>query len=94
MKPRLKRHLSLHGWRSFPRRFLRPKGKLKQFNGEDPYKHMNVQPTQFNSIGRREPMEFKPRGKSGLEIRDLFPLHESPMPLRHEIRDFGIFRAY
>ena len=52
-----------------------PKAKLKQFNGEDPYKHMNVQPTQFNSIGKvlASPWEFKPRGKSGLEISDLFP---------------------
>ena len=52
-----------------------PKPMLTKHNGEDPYKYMNVQPTQFNSIGKilASPWEFKNYGKSGLEISDLFP---------------------
>ncbi len=52
-----------------------PKPMLNKHNGQDPYKHMNVQPTQFNNIGKvlASPWEFKNRGKSGIEISDLFP---------------------
>ena len=52
-----------------------PKEMLKKHNGEDPYKYMKVQPTQFNSIGKilASPWEFKNYGKSGLPISDLFP---------------------
>lgn len=52
-----------------------PKPMLNKHNGEDPYKHMNVQPTQFNNIGKvlASPWKFNNHGKSGLEISDLFP---------------------
>ena len=52
-----------------------PKPMLKKCNGQDPRKLMDVQPTQFNSIGKvlASPWEFKNYGKSGLPVSDLFP---------------------
>jgi hypothetical protein len=52
-----------------------PKPMLDKHNGEDPYKYMRVQPTQFNNIGSilASPWKFKPGGKSGLPVSDLFP---------------------
>ena len=52
-----------------------PKPMLTKHNGQDPRKLMDVQPTQFNSIGKvlASPWEFKNYGKSGLPVSDLFP---------------------
>ena len=52
-----------------------PKPMLKKRNGQDPRKLMDVQPTQFNNIGRvlASPWEFNNYGKSGLPVSDLFP---------------------
>ena len=52
-----------------------PKPMLNKHNGQDPRKLMDVQPTQFNSIGKvlASPWQFKNYGKSGLPVSDLFP---------------------
>ena len=52
-----------------------PKPMLDKFHGQDPRKLMDVQPTQFNSIGKvlKSHWAFKNYGKSGLPVSDLFP---------------------
>ncbi len=52
-----------------------PKPMLNKHNGQDPRKLMDVQPTQFNNIGKvlASPWKFKNYGKSGLPVSDLFP---------------------
>jgi hypothetical protein len=50
-----------------------PKPRLAREHGE-PIK-MNVQPTQFDNVGKvlKSPWEFHPRGQSGIPVSDLFP---------------------
>ncbi|MFP6620476.1 MAG: DUF1501 domain-containing protein, partial [Pirellulaceae bacterium] len=52
-----------------------PKPMLNKHNGQDPRKLMEVQPTQFNNIGKvlASPWKFKNYGKCGLPVSDLFP---------------------
>jgi hypothetical protein len=50
-----------------------PKPRLDREHGQ-PIK-TKVQPTQFNNVGTvlKSPWEFRPRGKSGIPVSDLFP---------------------
>ncbi|WP_146527918.1 DUF1501 domain-containing protein [Novipirellula artificiosorum] len=52
-----------------------PKPLLDKFNGKDPAKLFQVEPTQFNNNGTvlASPWKFKPYGESGIPISDLFP---------------------
>ncbi|MGE4550908.1 MAG: DUF1501 domain-containing protein, partial [Opitutales bacterium] len=52
-----------------------PKPMLNKHNGQDPRKLMEVQPTQFNNIGKvlASPWKFNNYGKCGLPVSELFP---------------------
>ncbi len=52
-----------------------PKPALEQHAGKDPHTLFKVDATQFNSIGTVLPSlwKFKPYGKSGIPVSDLFP---------------------
>jgi len=52
-----------------------PKPMLEQHAGKDPHSLFKVDATQFNSIGTLLPSlwKFKPYGKSGIPVSDLFP---------------------
>ena len=52
-----------------------PKPLLDRFNGQDPAKLFNVEPTQFNNNGTvlASPWKFKKYGQSGIPVSDLFP---------------------
>ena len=52
-----------------------PKPMLDKFNGKDPGKLFNVEPTQFNNNGKvlASPWKFKKYGESGIPVSDLFP---------------------
>lgn len=52
-----------------------PKPRLARDNGKDPYEIFDVQPTQFNEIGKilKSPWEFKQHGESGIWMSNLFP---------------------
>jgi len=52
-----------------------PKPMLDKFNGQDPGKLFNVEPTQFNNIGKvlASPWKFNQYGESGIPVSDLFP---------------------
>jgi len=48
---------------------------LERYHGRDPHTVLQVEPTQFNNIGRvmQSPWKFQRRGQSGLWVSDLFP---------------------
>ena len=52
-----------------------PKPLLDQFDGQDPGKLFNVEPTQFNNNGNvlASPWKFKQHGESGIPVSSLFP---------------------
>ena len=52
-----------------------PKPMLNKFNGKDPGKLFDVEPTQFNNNGTvlASPWKFKQYGESGIPVSDLFP---------------------
>ncbi|WP_145177086.1 DUF1501 domain-containing protein [Rubripirellula lacrimiformis] len=52
-----------------------PKPLLDKFNGKDPGKLFNVEPTQFNNNGSvlASPWKFKQHGESGIPVSSLFP---------------------
>ncbi len=52
-----------------------PKPLLDKYNGKDPGKLFDVEPTQFNNNGKvlASPWKFKQYGDSGLPVSDLFP---------------------
>ena len=52
-----------------------PKPRLAQDAGKDPRTLFKVDATQFNAIGKvlPSPWRFQPRGRSGIEVSDLFP---------------------
>jgi hypothetical protein len=52
-----------------------PKPRLEQDAGKDPHSLFKVDATQFNNIGKLlpSPWKFKPYGKSGIPVSDLFP---------------------
>ncbi len=52
-----------------------PKPLLDQFDGQDPSKLFNVEPTQFNKNGNvlASPWKFKTYGQAGIPVSDLFP---------------------
>ena len=51
------------------------KPKLARDNGKDPYDLFDVQPTQFNNIGKmvKNMWNFKQHGESGMWMSELFP---------------------
>ncbi len=52
-----------------------PKPRLAQDAGKDPHSLFKVDATQFNNVGTvlPSPWQFKPYGKSGIPVSDLFP---------------------
>ncbi len=52
-----------------------PKPLLDKYNGKDPGKLFNVEPTQFNNNGTvlASPWKFKKYGQSGIAVSELFP---------------------
>src|SRR5687767_3184692 len=48
---------------------------LEQYHGRDPRSVFQVEPTQFNNIGRvmASPWKFRRHGQSGLWVSELFP---------------------
>ena len=52
-----------------------PKPMLDKFNGRDPGKLFNVEPTQFNNNGNvlASPWKFRQHGESGIPVSSLFP---------------------
>ncbi|WP_146536863.1 DUF1501 domain-containing protein [Rubripirellula reticaptiva] len=52
-----------------------PKPMLAKFDGKDPSKLFNVEPTQFNNNGNvlASPWKFNQYGESGIPVSDLFP---------------------
>ena len=52
-----------------------PKPRLQQDAGKDPHSLFKVDATQFNAVGKvlPSPWAFKPYGKSGIPVSDLFP---------------------
>ena len=52
-----------------------PKPRLAQDAGKDPHNLFKVDATQFNNVGTvlPSPWQFKPYGKSGIPVSDLFP---------------------
>ena len=52
-----------------------PKPLLDKYNGTDPSKLFNVEPTQFNNNGTvlASPWKFKQHGESGIPVSELFP---------------------
>ena len=52
-----------------------PKPMLDKYNGQDPGKLFDVEPTQFNNNGKvlASPWKFKQHGESGLPVSELFP---------------------
>jgi hypothetical protein len=52
-----------------------PKPALEQYAGKDPHTLFKVDATQFNNVGTvlPSPWKFKPYGKSGIPVSDLFP---------------------
>ncbi|WP_040763246.1 DUF1501 domain-containing protein [Novipirellula maiorica] len=52
-----------------------PKPLLDKYDGQDPGKLFNVEPTQFNNNGNvlASPWKFKQYGQSGIPVSDLFP---------------------
>ncbi len=52
-----------------------PKPMLSRYHGRDPGDFFKVEPTQFNNNGTflASPWKFKPHGKSGIPVSDLFP---------------------
>jgi hypothetical protein len=52
-----------------------PKPLLDKYNGQDPSKLFNVEPTQFNNNGTvlASPWKFKQYGEAGKPVSDLFP---------------------
>jgi len=53
-----------------------PKPLLEKYHGQDPHKAIGkLEKTQFANVGQvlKSPWKFQKRGKSGLEISDLFP---------------------
>ncbi len=52
-----------------------PKPMLNKFDGKDPSKLFNVEPTQFNNNGNvlASPWKFNAYGESGIPVSDLFP---------------------
>ena len=52
-----------------------PKPMLDKYNGKDPGKLFDVEPTQFNNNGTvlASPWKFKQHGESGIPVSDLFP---------------------
>jgi hypothetical protein len=52
-----------------------PKPLLDKFDGQDPGKLFNVEPTQFNNNGNvlASPWKFKQHGEAGVPVSDLFP---------------------
>ncbi len=48
---------------------------LARYHGRDPHTVFRVEPTQFNNVGRvmASPWRFRPYGRSGLLVSDLFP---------------------
>ena len=51
------------------------KPALETYNGRDPHTVLQVEPTQFNNIGRvmKSPWRFRQYGQSGRWVSDLFP---------------------
>ena len=51
------------------------KPALEKYDGRDPHSIFDVQPTQFNNIGKvmKSPWKFQQYGESGTWISDLFP---------------------
>lgn len=51
------------------------KPMLERFHGRDPHSVFQVEPTQFNNIGRvmMSPWKFRPYGQCGRWVSDLFP---------------------
>jgi len=52
-----------------------PKPMLDKYNGKDPGKLFDVEPTQFNNNGTvlASPWKFKKHGESGIPVSSLFP---------------------
>jgi hypothetical protein len=52
-----------------------PKPLLDKYDGQDPGKLFNVEPTQFNNIGNvlASPWKFQQHGESGIPVSELFP---------------------
>jgi hypothetical protein len=52
-----------------------PKAALEKYNGRSPHELMDVQPTQFDNIGKvlKSPWGFRPYGQCGTQVSDLFP---------------------
>ena len=53
-----------------------PKPMLEKYHGQDPHQAIgNLQPTQFNQVGKvmKSPWRFRKYGQSGIEVSDLFP---------------------
>jgi hypothetical protein len=48
---------------------------LEKYHGKDPHSVFNVEPTQFNNVGKvmASPWKFRQRGQSGLWVSELFP---------------------
>jgi hypothetical protein len=48
---------------------------LEKYHGRDPHSIFNVEPTQFNNVGKvmASPWKFRKCGQSGLWVSDLFP---------------------
>ena len=48
---------------------------LEKYDGKDPHSVFNVEPTQFNNVGKvlASPWKFQKRGQSGLWVSELFP---------------------
>ncbi len=52
-----------------------PKAALEKYNGRSPHELMDVQPTQFDNVGKvlKSPWGFRPYGHCGTQVSDLFP---------------------
>ncbi len=52
-----------------------PKPLLAKYDGKDPHGLLQVEPTQFNNVGKvlASPWKFRQYGASGLPVSDLFP---------------------